>query len=1007
MNFLSQGGHGLTGVVSLGPDEVDRNSPRVIQMINLTMQDSQDPSAVWSTTDVSIDCHDNLVSIEINFRVYWNESCLSDRLRTKRERIVTQSVIDWFFPQPASDSDGCVRSPTDFYEAAYVPPKDDPLAASIVIDGLETTLYPYQRRTLRWMLDREKAKWDISTSTVLPTASSEGTRYSTIMFRTVQDVDGNHFYLSDLHHVITSNPDMYQNVNDSVRGGILAEEMGLGKTLEILSLILLHTRPQSDITTPESNLFRKSGATLIVVPESLRSQWMFEIARHAPELRFKHYKGCKNVSKWLANHMTEELSQLDIVITTYNVLRAELYFAKEPPQRSLRHDKTYERTTSPLVQIQWWRLCLDEAQMIENGYSAAAEVARSIPRDNAWAITGTPVKSTINDLYGLLLFLGYQPYYSYQYIWDALIQKHKSLFQDLFNNISVRHTKHTVRKELLIPPQQRFVVTMPFTAVEEQHYQSMFKEMAEACQLSLEGAPLSDDWEMQGREEDLRRWLTRLRQTALHPEVGAINRRALGQAYGRPMRTVQEVLGVMLENSENGIRHEEREYLTSRLNLGQYYENGPRVEEARTIWEAVRSETYKLVATAKTRLQGYEASQPVSEAENGLKLEDYDLGASQSDGEVADTHPRKIISVAQKRLRSCLEMHHKAVFCCANAYFQIRDNPEMTNPGSEDYEKLKDLESKGYDEAKIVRRQILRESHGRAATLMNKISRRAEEQAFAVIPELLVGKEKGIESSRIIDELATLYGELNEQADMLDDMREESVKLLLQPLVDEDDGLDTTGEELGESATIQEELIMFMQILRALNADRQDCITGQTNELIKAETDTAMRLALHGEGMLPEKMVELLNKRNELRPHLTTISMRGAISELRTLTSRLRPDDADMSEGGARKGREAAEAKVVAVLFRETQALLTEQSKVAQAIEAEIGMFTAAMNARLDYYRQLQHLSDDVLPYDGPRTTAVEDRLQRAVTDHGNKLSSEEAKYRYRRFTPIESGINF
>ena len=46
-------------------------------------------------------------------------------------------------------------SPRDFYESVHVPDKSNKDAESLIIDGLESTLFPYQRRTVQWMLNRE------------------------------------------------------------------------------------------------------------------------------------------------------------------------------------------------------------------------------------------------------------------------------------------------------------------------------------------------------------------------------------------------------------------------------------------------------------------------------------------------------------------------------------------------------------------------------------------------------------------------------------------------------------------------------------------------------------------------------------------------------------------------------------------------------------------------------------------------------------------------------------
>ena len=58
----------------------------------------------------------------------------------------------------------------------------------------------------------------------------------------------------------------------------------------------------------------------------------------------------------------------------------------------------------------------------------------------------------------------------------------------------MRHTKAQVRQELELPPQKRVVVTVPFTAIEEQHYKELFGEMGGDVGLDRSGAPTREDW---------------------------------------------------------------------------------------------------------------------------------------------------------------------------------------------------------------------------------------------------------------------------------------------------------------------------------------------------------------------------------------------------------------------------------------------------------------------------------------------------------------------------------
>lgn len=240
--------------------------------------------------------------------------------------------------------------------------------------------------------------------------------------------------------------------------------------------------------------------------------------------------------------------------------------------------------------------------MVESGVSKAAIMARMIPRVYAWCVTGTPVRKDVGDLQGLLIFLRYYPYDNVKHVWQSLITSHKHDFRRLFGGLALRHSKRNVRNELKLPAQRRYVITMPFTPIEEQHYQQLFEQMCEECGVDTEGAPLLDEWDPEAKSDIMRSWLVRLRQTALHPEIGGRNRRALGQKDG-PLRTVDQVLDVMIEQTEVAIRTDQRAALISKLKRGQLYENSPRVQEALDIWTEAVTEAGEFVSESREQLR--------------------------------------------------------------------------------------------------------------------------------------------------------------------------------------------------------------------------------------------------------------------------------------------------------------------------------------------------------------------------------------------------------------------
>ena len=116
-----------------------------------------------------------------------------------------------------------------------------------------------------------------------------------------------------------------------------------------------------------------------------------------------HYCGVKGHKGLNEVQLVDEMSSHDVVLTTYNVLSSEIHYTLPPPDRQLRQDRKHPRPTCPLMELEWWRICLDEAQMVESGVSNAAKVARLIPRVNSWAVTGTPLKSDVTGRFMIVM----------------------------------------------------------------------------------------------------------------------------------------------------------------------------------------------------------------------------------------------------------------------------------------------------------------------------------------------------------------------------------------------------------------------------------------------------------------------------------------------------------------------------------------------------------------------------------------------------------------------------
>ena len=180
-------------------------------------------------------------------------------------------------------------------------------------------------------------------------------------------------------------------------GGILADDMGLGKSIQAIAH-LLREKEQSpchrDVSTchhevesshrevsndPERSRGENARAkpSLLVVPTSLVPNWLAEIDRFAPSLRVLTMHGARR------HLLHDEIEQSDLVITTYALLsRDELFLERD-----------------------WHIAILDEAQAIKNPNSKVARAARKLRATQRLCLTGTPMENHLGELWSLFDFV--------------------------------------------------------------------------------------------------------------------------------------------------------------------------------------------------------------------------------------------------------------------------------------------------------------------------------------------------------------------------------------------------------------------------------------------------------------------------------------------------------------------------------------------------------------------------------------------------------------------------
>lgn len=146
---------------------------------------------------------------------------------------------------------------------------------------------------------------------------------------------------------------------------LLADEMGLGKTVQ--TAVALQTGR------------RDYQRVLLIAPTSLCLNWQRELQRWAPDLAVRRVRGDTEDRAY-----TYRLP-IQVLISSYEQVR--------------RDSRRFHGA------VEFDLVVIDEAQRIKNKNSETNLACRIIPRDRAWALTGTPLENHPRELTAIFRFL--------------------------------------------------------------------------------------------------------------------------------------------------------------------------------------------------------------------------------------------------------------------------------------------------------------------------------------------------------------------------------------------------------------------------------------------------------------------------------------------------------------------------------------------------------------------------------------------------------------------------
>ncbi|KAI1669943.1 SNF2 family N-terminal domain containing protein [Pyrenophora tritici-repentis] len=254
----------------------------------------------------------------------------------------------------------------------------DDLEETSAPKSIRATLHRHQKQALTYMLRREKG-WALETK-------------GTDMWEALDSSNGRKF----INRVSNSHQD---NPPPDFHGGIIADPMGLGKTLTMLALAATDLEPvsssitQNDFLIESEHLLPITSATLVIMPQPLLSAWEEQIRVHVVlgSMKVRRHHGKERV------HDIEKIDETNMILTTYHTVSADW-----------QKRKSFGSTV--LFSVKWKRIILDEAHLIRNMKTRMARAICDLESASRWAVTGTPIQNSLSDLSALLKFIRAYPY---------------------------------------------------------------------------------------------------------------------------------------------------------------------------------------------------------------------------------------------------------------------------------------------------------------------------------------------------------------------------------------------------------------------------------------------------------------------------------------------------------------------------------------------------------------------------------------------------------------------
>src|SRR5665647_57830 len=300
---------------------------------------------------------------------------------------------------------------------------------------------------------------------------------------------------------------LYKNAQLGL-GSLLADNMGLGKTIQIITALQKFKE--------EGTL--KNKPALVIAPTTLLSNWKAEIEKFAPTLNAIIFHG--------AGRKTE-FNQTDVIITTYGIARTE---------------------NERLSKQNWYALVIDEAQNIKNAETVQTKAVKKIKADIKIAMSGTPVENRLMEYWSIFDFtnpgyLGNTNWFNEEYARPIELNQDKKRLEKFRKITSPFIMRRVKTDKSIISDLPAKIENNQFCNLTKEQA-ALYKSITEDLMQEVEGA------EGINRRGIILKLLTILKQVCNHPLQYLKNGNDIKPEQSGKMMLLLQLLETIYENGE-------------------------------------------------------------------------------------------------------------------------------------------------------------------------------------------------------------------------------------------------------------------------------------------------------------------------------------------------------------------------------------------------------------------------------------------------------------------------